>query len=240
MSGQSKMLDQTTLKISSDAIGSPRSRDGILPCASLGGLTPLKFGQALVPANLSARQAKDLGLLTSGIYGLHGSTSSASAGLQSFLVSRLKRRFDTGGWILFKLTWKALVTPSGRPYCLLRASKPRTGDTGCGSWPTAAARDYRDQRSNQHGKNARPLNEVAGLTSWPSPTVQDSVRGVNRARDLPGQTARGATSNGSPAETVNTGQLNADFSAWLMGYPTVWSNCADSAMLSSRKLRPSL
>lgn len=50
-------------------------------------------------------------------------------------------------------------------------------------WPTTAARDWRDGRSNQHDKNARPLNEVADLavavpatTGWPSPRLPNGGR----------------------------------------------------------------
>lgn len=53
-------------------------------------------------------------------------------------------------------------------------------------WLTAAARDWRDGRSNQHGVNARPLNEVADLAvpipplllaGWPTPCDQDGPNG---------------------------------------------------------------
>jgi hypothetical protein len=38
------------------------------------------------------------------------------------------------------------------------------------SWPTASARDWKNGKSNQHGKNARPLNEVAMLAApWSTP-----------------------------------------------------------------------
>lgn len=35
-------------------------------------------------------------------------------------------------------------------------------------WPTPASRDWRSGKSNQHGRNARPLNEVA-TKEWPTP-----------------------------------------------------------------------
>jgi hypothetical protein len=43
------------------------------------------FGPVPALANLSARQAKELGLMTSGTYGRTSSTSSASAALQRSL-----------------------------------------------------------------------------------------------------------------------------------------------------------
>ena len=115
-------------------------------------------------------------MLTSGIYGLYGTTSYNSAALQSSLASRLKQRFASAGSTLFKMTWKDSATPLGAPVCLLRASAHRTSGSGCGSWPTAAARDHKG--TNTPGQelthNARPLNEVAMLAHWPTTTTTDA------------------------------------------------------------------
>ena len=125
-----------------NAISSPEWGSGHLPCDALGGLTTAQFGRALVPANLSHRQAKAMGLETSGIYGPRSTISSRSAALRSFAENRLRARTDTLGSTLYKLTWKAWDTPSGRSFSLLRASAVRTKGTGHGGspWvsPTAA------------------------------------------------------------------------------------------------------
>lgn len=70
-------------------------------------------------------------------------------------------------------------------------------DAELAGWPTAAARDWREGRSNQHGKNARPLNEVAQLVGWNTPRATDGE-------------------NGGPHQTG--GSLPAD--AALAGWPT--------------------
>jgi hypothetical protein len=142
-------------------------------------------------ANLSARQVKALGLRTSGISGLHGFTSSASADLASSLVSRLRALTDSLGSTLFKLTWKERTTPAQRSISALRASALRTSDSGCTSWPTPAAHEpggtpeqqvARQERARARGVaigNTKPtgLSLVAQYASWPTPCTQDGPKG---------------------------------------------------------------
>ncbi len=190
---------------------------------------------------------------TSGICGRSGSVSSASADLQRCLASRLKQRLDSDGSTLFSLTWKQKVTPAGRRLPRLVASARRTSDSDCGSWPTASARDWKNGKSNQHGKNARPLNEVATLAGWGTPNASapggTPQQALERKKGLPcGQSVTtldhqvqllGPTSNGFPASTGSGGQLNPAFALWLMGFPAEWESCAPQAMRSCRKRQPS-
>lgn len=66
-------------------------------------------------------------LATSGRTG-HG--SSESAALQSSLENRLQARLSSLGSTLYKLTWKEWRMPSGPLRSRLRASVPRTSETG--------------------------------------------------------------------------------------------------------------
>ncbi len=143
-------------------------------CNSPDGLTTDKSGQAVAPANRSARQAKAEGLLTSGTCGPVGSGSSSSAVLQSSWVSRLKRRFDMAGLTLFKMTWKEKVTPSGRSVSLLRASGHRTSGSDCGSWPSPKVQN--GNGAGLHGDGGMDL-QTAALASWPTPCQQDGPNG---------------------------------------------------------------
>jgi hypothetical protein len=169
------MFEQTTCTGIRSAISSPASAFGATPFVWPNGLTPEQCGQDLVLASLSAWQALAVGCATSGTYGRPGSGSSSSAALQSSLANRLKQRLNTAGSTLFALTWKESATPSGRSVSLLRASARRTSDSACGSWPTAAARDWKGATDERWGSNARPLNEVAALAHWPTTTRQDAA-----------------------------------------------------------------
>ena len=140
-------------KVSPNVTSLPASADGHSPSDSLGGLTIAQFGQVLAPANLSARQAKALGLLTSGISGPPGSTSSRSADLQASLESNLRKRLN--GSILWSVIWKEWVTPWGSIISRPRASARNTSETGRGSLPTPSG-------TSNHG-----MNHVSGrLDEW--------------------------------------------------------------------------
>jgi hypothetical protein len=134
MNDRLKMSSQMIYEDLPNVISLPESDAGRTRFDCLGGLTIAQFGQALVPANLSARQAKALGLLTSGIYGPLGIISSASAALSLSLANRLKLRSDILGLTLFKLTWKMSATPLGRRVYLLRGSAPRTSVAASTLW----------------------------------------------------------------------------------------------------------
>lgn len=148
-------------------------------------------GPAPVPANLTARQAEAAGLLTSGTYGPVGSGSSASAALQSSLVNRLRARLPLSGSILFRLIWKERVTPSGRRISALRASKHRTSDSDCGSWPTPAVTnadrggDERRWKGEQSlgGRRSNLQDAVMATDSWATPTQRDYRSDRSRMTD---------------------------------------------------------
>lgn len=183
--GQFSMFDLAIWPGSPAATSSPGSASGTTPSASLAGPSNVPSGLDPARANLSARQAAEAGSLTSGTYGPRSSTSSASAVLQRSLESRLRARTVSSGSILFKLTWKVRVTPSGRPICALRATAWTDKDarttngfsgpfsivqipsspTNFALMPIGLAARYR---------SALPTS-VNDCGSWPTPVVNDST-----------------------------------------------------------------
>ena len=106
-----------------------------------------RSGPDPVLASLSARQAEQAGLLTSGTYGRTGIGSSNSAALQSSLANRLRAKTASVGSILYRLTWKDRATPSGRLICALRASAwtgklPKAGNGYAGPFTIVSIPSY--------------------------------------------------------------------------------------------------
>lgn len=112
-------------------------------------------------------------------FGQRGFSSSESAALTSSLVSNLRARMDSPGSILFTLTWKVRTTPSGRSIFALRASRRRTSDSDCTSWPTARAED--SESTGAHRGMPDTLTSATRLASWVSPKAGDAECGVESA-----------------------------------------------------------
>lgn len=117
MNARLSIFDLPTLSDTHNATSSPGSASGPTHSDAQDGQTISLCGQAAAHASLSARQAKEQGLLTSGTYGRTSTGLLKTAALQSSLASRLRARTDLTGSTLYKLTWKDRATPAGRaPY----------------------------------------------------------------------------------------------------------------------------
>ena len=248
------MSHQPTLWDSPSATTSPASGAGASPCDSQAGPTIAPSGPDHVPVNLSARQAKAAGLLTSDTSGPPSAGSYASANLRFALVSRLRAALAPRGSTLYRLTWSETGTPALRSISRLVASALPTSASGSTGWqtPTAARvggtpESYLARKqAGKDGKKAVPWNLGVAITSldieaqlvgWQTPTVGNADggnlhRGGVRSAELllPGE-ARLASS----AATDKPGSLNPEFTRWLMGYPDVWGSCGATAMQSCRR-----
>jgi len=204
-----------------NATSSQGSAAGASACASPDGPTTALFGRDHVRASLSARQAEERGLLMSGTSGRIGTTSSASASLQSSLESRLRVRTASAGSTLYALTWKQRAMPSGRQICALRASARRISDSGCGSsesgWPTPTTADTGSQAPLPEmakamlGKPSRRMQEE--MAGWPTPMAGTPAQ--------KGYNASGSTDYSRQTEVLAWGRMHKpEASRLLAGWPT--------------------
>lgn len=169
------MSHLTICEDSRSATSSPELASGLIPCGSPDGLTINQSGPVPARASLSARQAKEMGLLTSGTFGPTSSTSSASADLSMSLANRLQAVTQTHGSTLYKLTWKEWNTPSGLCRLRQRASVLRTSENGPIGWPTPTARSTTGAGTSGRmgGMN---IQTAVTLTGWPTPTTESAMR----------------------------------------------------------------
>lgn len=174
------MFTPTTSADSPSAIFSPALASGPSPFDVQDGQMIDLFGLAPARANLSPRQVREKGLLTSGIFGPTSTTSSTSSALQRSLESKLRAKTQALGSTLYTLTWKPWVTPSGRSRSRLRASVRRTSETGRTGWPTpTAALADKGVRSLEGGlieamrDHGPDVAAAARLAAWPTPQARD-------------------------------------------------------------------
>ena len=224
MTDQSKTSAQTTSRGSLSAISSLGSESGATRSVWQDGQTTAPSGLDPALASLSARQAKEMGLMTSGTCGQRGTTSSQSANLRSSLESRLQARLGWVGSTLYNLTSKHRDTPQGRSIFARRASAPRTSGSDSGSMPSGwvtptaqspnslrgVGQDPMKRKDQGHAVN---LTDQVRLVGWVTPSSRDW-------KDTPGMATTATNPDGS--ERTRVDQLPRQ--AAQAGWPTPVSN----------------
>jgi len=149
--------------------------------------------------------------------------------------ANLKRRLSRLGSTECFLTWKASVTPAGRPLSRLVPSMGRTVEIVCGSspsemalWVTASARDWKDTpgmaatRSDGRSRVDQLPRQVAAAL-WATPTVAQP--GGSPEAFL----ARKAALNGACGVSLTDLRMQAQVACW----PTPTASLADKGVRST-------
>lgn len=208
MNDRLKMSDLQTSPVLLNVISSQESEFGLSRYAELDGQTTGRCGPAPVLANLSARQARNLGLMTSGTYGLTGTTSSESANLVKSLQNKFLTLLKKDGLISLSTTWKLRPTPSGRSVSVLTRQAPASRGKGSTLLPSVSAREWRDRSQANILASLDRGDGVAKRICSLSPDLRSS------------------------GEVVG---LNPCFARWLMNLPQQWDHCMPSETPSMLK-----
>ena len=193
MSVQLSMFDLPIFADMCNAISSPGSAAGPMPCGLPVGLKIDRSGRDHARASPSAKPGSSAARPTSATCGPSGSVLLRSAALQHALANRLRRQLDTVGSTVYLQTWKEKATPAGRLLLAHTARERPTNGKGCTSWPTPNTMDtlpprdmetfmeYNNNRDGRHNRLAvSNLRQAVAMhvASWPTPNTKDATIGA--------------------------------------------------------------
>lgn len=160
-----------------NGICAPGSADGPLPSSGPDMPSSVEYFQSLRPANLTARQARDLELLTSGTYGPQPTTSSDICALESSLVNKFQASWPSNGGTLYRTTFKRRDMSPQRSIPAWRSGADRTSGNGFTGWPTPREADGEKNVRSAAGSareverkgGPQDMSGAATLSGWPTP-----------------------------------------------------------------------
>jgi hypothetical protein len=107
------------------------------------------------------------------------------------------------------------------------------------TWPTPAARDWKDTGENTNYEKIAKKGKLAGAVKmWPTPNASDNRdRGNLSDPAIQRRIAMGKQVGLTMAvkEKKGGGTLNPTWVEWLMGYPSGWTDLSPSEIASSLK-----
>lgn len=144
---------------------------GHSPRVSQGGRTVALFGPVLARASRSQLPGLVKARRTSATSGRNTSALLQPDVPPSLWENRLRQRLESLGSTECILTWKASVTPQGRPLSRLVPSMRPTDATDCGLWPTTRAAMTGDAHPNRHNDTNLNLETAVSKSLWPTATT---------------------------------------------------------------------
>lgn len=198
-------------------ISSPASVVGREHCDSLNGAMTDLFGRPLALVNHSQKtEGTGAGKILA-TFGRFSSGSSRTVALQRYLENNLHLRLPLDGSTAYAMTWKKLITPSGRRYCRLAVSERRMSGRDFGGWPTLNTEGWRsDGELRLLSKICENANEYLVLSHRACRSKQERwwTRG-----ELPKK---------------SHGRINPDLYRWLMGFPPEWDQALSAGDTETR------